>query len=1191
MLFHNIPKTEQCITRRHKEWVRLFHSDKHRANPVFDELMKHINSTRDRHLSKVHSLCAKSIVVQNEIDEGHKHAELSMTFKKRFKSGGDEELNVEQLEKLFTFEALTAFEHYRAALKSLGKMAHNEADILQRAQILEWMALVMRLSGKHNIEAQLYIVAAIYIITLLGMTEQLYQRLRKLQIALEKYQGLARNTITEMDAAASSNTNRELILCTNPKLSSREIHDETQVFIREAILRKCVVRSAQIVDLSVENQFGVDSSFQTSTGRYLQVRGILASAFLPLAAEFIIAGGSWMWNKIVFKNDQNRSSVQDLSDEYPIRLSLNKLMEDAVKFYNNEEYAKFIQHLSKSYYQDRQLMDTKLGSETISVEIRVDQLIRPLLKHGFRADKIAHLLILIGEVLLRGIDFADPTRKNPEHTALLEQSKILFQGVYDSEQLSKAAVQLDERVQKYHQLKITKAAKKILASVSEKDIEDSHEAPYSDRLAGYCKLARLNYAIACLLAGGKDNFERCKQSLKILKSSENTYHDRFFVIPDERIQALEDLLSAFGMDDDNTNLANPSGMCTIASNITVDVKNIRYLKTDLGYRACNFVEEVDANSDQLIMLPCLVPGELGFNCEMFIQYVSEKYSSSDQLILELLHQERVSNLSEWAIKFRSNKKIFQHRAYLPLLSAFGNIKIQPCDIIQDEQYGIVFEASHPVIDYVPGRSGLRELFVVVRGEQDHISCLFTLVPIEITHLQWQLNNTPENHPERAVILLRIAEHYMNEAHQNDKQNHLAALIDWQKAQDYYAQVLSVKEVATKQHLASAELGYCKCLLKQHRYSRINERLSSGDRSWSADVWLVYAQAQRNIGEYKIAKYGIQQAIRLEPLNCEVRREEKAIKMKDERIQVNERLDLSYNFPGRSNEKPFYNILSIDGGGIRGVIPAIWLMALEHKIKRPISSLFHVVAGTSTGAIIAAGLTTPSLEDPSKPYQAYELVQLYRAKAEQVFSRNPSFLSRVRASLLQESKYVDEGRHMLFYEYFGGSKLSNTLSELVIPVVKSGSNATDIFTRRASRRDLTEDSLLTEILMCTTAAPTYFPPYRLKNTVYIDGGIQANNPSMIAYDHILDIYPNCDKNRIRLLSLGTGDYVPDPLNPDAGRNLLFWARNYQSVLKVLMDGPQNNIDLHLHRTLGSNYYRWQIWLENPIELFERQASTD
>ncbi|CAF3890365.1 unnamed protein product [Rotaria sordida] len=134
VLFDDIPQTEQSITRCYREWARIFYSDKHDGNPKFDELMKHINYIRDCYLSKIYSLCTKSNIIKNELDQGHKHAKLSMDFKKRFNDGGDKELNVEQLEKLVSYEALRAFEHYRAALKSLGKMNQNEADIIQRAR-------------------------------------------------------------------------------------------------------------------------------------------------------------------------------------------------------------------------------------------------------------------------------------------------------------------------------------------------------------------------------------------------------------------------------------------------------------------------------------------------------------------------------------------------------------------------------------------------------------------------------------------------------------------------------------------------------------------------------------------------------------------------------------------------------------------------------------------------------------------------------------------------------------------------------------------------------------------------------------------------------------------------------------------------------------------------------------------------
>jgi hypothetical protein len=772
MLFANVPQTEKCVTQRYREWARLFHSDKHGANPVFDELMKQINYFRDRHLSKIQSLSARSGVVKSEIDEGHKHSELSIAFKKRLKSGGDPELNREQLEKLVSFEALTAFEHYRAALKSLGRMTRETPDILQRAQILEWMAIMMRQSGNHDIEAQLYVVAAIYIITDSTMTDESYRKLRALQGALAKYQGLAGSAAEEVNGTTPVNTNRELVVCTNVKSTPREIHDETKVLIRQTVLRQCVVRGSEPRELAV----GLDSSFSVSNNRLLHMPSFIANRIPSRASDLVIQSCSWMLNKFVFGLKEDAPSVQGLSVDFKTRRKLDSLMGEAVQCYHSEEYAEFIQKLSEPYYRDQKLMDTKVGSESISIEIRVDQIIQPLLKHGFRADKIAHLLILIGEVLLRGIDFKVPERTNPEHTALLEQSKILFQGAYDSPQLTEAASKLDERVEEYYQKKITKIAQRILNPLSKDDIEDSRKAPYVNRLAACRRLARLNYAMACLLAGGKDNYERCKQSLKALKLSENTSYDRFFVIPDARIQALEDLLSAFGMDDEPSSSANATTMLPISGDILVDRKKIEYLKTQFGYHACKIVETVDDENDQLTMLARLAHNKHNFDSEKFIQFLSDNYSNTDKLILDLLSQERVSNLSEWATKFRSNRKVFYNRAYLPLLSAFGNIKIQPCDVISDAEHKFVFAPSHPIIDYTSVRNEINDLFVVVRSGQAHISCIFTVESIDISHLHWQLQELPNNHPQRALTLLRIATFYMDEARSNDKQSHLAGKI-------------------------------------------------------------------------------------------------------------------------------------------------------------------------------------------------------------------------------------------------------------------------------------------------------------------------------------------------------------------------------------------------------------------------------
>ncbi|UJR06635.1 hypothetical protein I4U23_010919 [Adineta vaga] len=1023
------------------------------------------------------------------------------------------------------------------------------------------------------------------------MTERLFQKLRQLQGALEKYQGLTKITAEETNTTVSTNTHREIALCTNPQLSSREILDETQIFIRQTILRKCVVRSAQLSEFTVENRYVEDSNFRTSANKIMKVTGMAADLALFVTIPLIAKAGSLLFNIFVFSYVTKQLSTKNISTEYKIRDNLNKMMSSAIQHYNNEEYDKFIEFLCKPYYEERRLMDKRLGSETISIEIRVEQIIEPLLDHGFRADKIAYLLILIGEVLLRGVDFNDSQRKNPEHTALLEQSKILFQGTYDNPRLFEAAEKLDKQIESYHHQKIGRFVSKIVNTISEKDIVDARETPFTNRLRGYYRLARLNYAIACLLAGGKDNYERCKQSLKNLKMSENEMYDRFFYIPDERIQALEDLLSAFGMDNDSPNFTNPTNIHAIDHNKSFDIDNIEYLKTDLGYNACQKIIKTNDEDDQLAMLAQLIPNKHCLTHEQLIAHMLNKYTSDNELILAILRQEHVSNRSELANQFDSTKNIFKHQAYLPILSSFVNLKIHPCNIIPDTKYGMVFTTSHAVIDYTCGETEVYDLYVVVLPGHDRISHIFTIVPIEINHLHWQMEDTPKNHPLRAEVLLRIAKYYENEARQDDKRNHLAGLANWQKAQNHFSEILSMENVISKEQHDLAELGFCRCLLKQHRFSRINERLGERQHLSSAELWLIYAQAQRNMGDYNNARFGIQRALNLDRNNIDIQREEKAIKMKDDRSQIYDPIDLNSCSSNLRNEHSFYNILSIDGGGIRGIIPAIWLMSLERKIRQPISSIFHVIAGTSTGAIIGAGLTTPSLTDSSKArYQAADIVEIYRKKANQVFSINANFISQIRTYLLKESKYLDTGRHMLFSDYFGRSRLSDTVAELIIPAVKSDGNVTEIFTRQASLKDRTKNHLLTEVLMCTTAAPTYFPAYKLRNVLYVDGGVQANNPAMFAYDQAISVHRKCDKNRIRLLSLGTGDYVSDPLNPNESRNLLFWARNHQSVLKVLMDGPQNNIDLHLNNVLNENYHRWQIWLENPIDLDDIQPES-
>ncbi|PKY50148.1 FabD/lysophospholipase-like protein [Rhizophagus irregularis] len=116
-------------------------------------------------------------------------------------------------------------------------------------------------------------------------------------------------------------------------------------------------------------------------------------------------------------------------------------------------------------------------------------------------------------------------------------------------------------------------------------------------------------------------------------------------------------------------------------------------------------------------------------------------------------------------------------------------------------------------------------------------------------------------------------------------------------------------------------------------------------------------------------------------------------------------------------------------------------------------------------------------------------------------------------------------------------------------------------------------------MATTAAPTLFPPYKIKDRgIFLDGALHLNNPTIAAYEKAIQY--NAAKEKISVLSLGTGSYVPDPLNPDLYRGSLFWARNLH---KVILPQQEGNADSLMYSLLGNRYQRWQVWLEEPIEL--------
>ncbi|CAG8613865.1 3889_t:CDS:2, partial [Scutellospora calospora] len=279
---------------------------------------------------------------------------------------------------------------------------------------------------------------------------------------------------------------------------------------------------------------------------------------------------------------------------------------------------------------------------------------------------------------------------------------------------------------------------------------------------------------------------------------------------------------------------------------------------------------------------------------------------------------------------------------------------------------------------------------------------------------------------------------------------------------------------------------------------------------------------------------------------------------------------------RSDESPVYNILSIDGGGIRGVLPALWLKEIEHRTHRPISHLFNMIAGSSTGGFTAAGLSMPFWQlscrysDFKPKFSASDILNVYQNESRKLFDID-------NTGCYFNPKYTDKSRSKLFKDLFGGTTLSHALTKLIVPAVNEKDLAQPHLFMSYNDNAISDNDTFYDVLMATTASPTFFPPYKIRNKgFFLDGGVLINNPTITAYNEATR-YNNVTVEKISILSLGTGCYTPDTLRPNLYRSKLFWQHNNHKV------AISDSTDCQMHAKLGDRYQRWQVWFENPIEL--------
>ncbi|XXG61066.1 hypothetical protein AAC387_Pa04g2813 [Persea americana] len=214
----------------------------------------------------------------------------------------------------------------------------------------------------------------------------------------------------------------------------------------------------------------------------------------------------------------------------------------------------------------------------------------------------------------------------------------------------------------------------------------------------------------------------------------------------------------------------------------------------------------------------------------------------------------------------------------------------------------------------------------------------------------------------------------------------------------------------------------------------------------------------------------------------------------------------------------FTVLSIDGGGLRGIIPGAILAFLESQLQEldgkdaRIADYFDVIAGTSTGGLVTTMLAAP--DKNNRPlFAAKDINQFYLENGPKIFPHDGfGVLSSIKDLFraISGPKYDGKYLHSKVKQLLGNLKIRDTLTDILIPTFDIKLFQPTIFTTYEARINSSKNALLSDVCISTSAAPTYLPAHYFETRDYegnvrdfnlIDGGLTANNPTMLVVSHI------------------------------------------------------------------------------------------
>jgi hypothetical protein len=272
------------------------------------------------------------------------------------------------------------------------------------------------------------------------------------------------------------------------------------------------------------------------------------------------------------------------------------------------------------------------------------------------------------------------------------------------------------------------------------------------------------------------------------------------------------------------------------------------------------------------------------------------------------------------------------------------------------------------------------------------------------------------------------------------------------------------------------------------------------------------------------------------------------------------------------------ILAVDGGGIRGIVPATVLVELQRRLPRPIVDYFDVVAGTSTGGLVASAVCAPGPAGGPR-YTPQQILEFYVRDCRQIFHRSPWWFIESLGGL-RRPKYPARGIEAFLSDRFGDTELRHALKPLVMVSYDLTRRAPWVFSSVLAAEEASRNYLLRDACRASTAAPTYFPAATVRSFAgdsreVVDGGVCANDPVLAAFVVAERLHPG---RPLALVSLGTGNFT-NPIDGAAAKRwgLGGWA---WKLLDLLSDGQSAMSEATMRRLLGvaaradSHYHRVQ-----------------